>query len=641
MSASPATPFALPDAEDGLPTPRRYIAAAAVLAAIVLAVLDGAIANVALPTIATTLHVTPAASVWVVTGYQMALVVSLLPCAALGESYGYRRIFTGGVVVFTAASALCALSPALPMLVAARFLQGLGAAAIMSLIAALLRFTYPQRLLGTAIGLNALVVALSSATGPTLGAAILSLASWPWLFAVNIPIGIIVLCAATALPQTPAHHRPLDLVSVAFNAGFFAPLVVGVDLLTSRPALGAVLLAVAALSLVALVRREAPRPAPLIPLDLLRGGTFRYSVVASVCCFAAQMLAYVALPVLSATRARAGRLDDRSLHDAVAADGCLGGTDVGPALQHGPDRLPLRRRRALPRDRPHGGGALAPASGPRAAHRLHDGQRARLRFLSDTQQPQHAAVGPARAERSGRRHAGDGAPIRANHGCRHHGAVVYGRADQCTTDRARRGGRLGGSWRDRQPASRRALKQHASFIVSAMSPQHRVTRQRHASDHDGYGQGGAGRGPPRGRKSRFPLVRIVEHRLSTRHHGGDQGILLPELVTEIRRDMHGAESQDDLMTKQNPHIGSTFESWLDETGIREEVTTSAVKAVIAAQITEEMKKQHITKARMAEMMQTSRAQLDRLLDPDNGSATLESLMRAARVVGRELRLELV
>ncbi len=296
MSDASATPFALPEPEDGLPKPRRYIAAAAVLAAIVLAVLDGAIANVALPTIATTLHVTPAASVWVVTGYQMALVVSLLPCAALGESYGYRRIFTGGVVVFTAASALCALSPALPLLVAARFLQGLGAAAIMSLIAALLRFTYPQRLLGTAIGLNALVVALSSATGPTLGAAILSLASWPWLFAVNIPIGLIVLCAATSLPQTPAHHRPLDLVSVAFNAGFFAPLVIGVDLLTSRPALGAVLLAMAALSLVALVRREAPRPAPLIPLDLLRGGTFRYSVVASVCCFAAQMLAYVALP---------------------------------------------------------------------------------------------------------------------------------------------------------------------------------------------------------------------------------------------------------------------------------------------------------------------------------------------------------
>lgn len=91
----------------------------------------------------------------------------------------------------------------------------------------------------------------------------------------------------------------------------------------------------------------------------------------------------------------------------------------------------------------------------------------------------------------------------------------------------------------------------------------------------------------------------------------------------------------------NPHIGSTFESWLDETGLREDVTTAAVKAVIAAQIAEEMKKQHITKARMADLMQTSRAQLDRLLDPHSGSATLESLARAARVVGRELRLELL
>jgi hypothetical protein len=95
------------------------------------------------------------------------------------------------------------------------------------------------------------------------------------------------------------------------------------------------------------------------------------------------------------------------------------------------------------------------------------------------------------------------------------------------------------------------------------------------------------------------------------------------------------------MKKKNPHIGSTFESWLDEHGIREEVTAAAVKSVIARQIAEEMKKQHIAKARMAALMETSRAQVDRLLDPENGSATLETLMRAARIVGRELRLELV
>jgi len=96
-----------------------------------------------------------------------------------------------------------------------------------------------------------------------------------------------------------------------------------------------------------------------------------------------------------------------------------------------------------------------------------------------------------------------------------------------------------------------------------------------------------------------------------------------------------------MIKKKNKHIGSSFESWLDEAGIRADVTAAAIKAVIARQLAEEMKKKRITKKRMAELMRTSRAQLDRLLDPDNGSATIESLQRAAKIVGRELRLELV
>ena len=88
------------------------------------------------------------------------------------------------------------------------------------------------------------------------------------------------------------------------------------------------------------------------------------------------------------------------------------------------------------------------------------------------------------------------------------------------------------------------------------------------------------------------------------------------------------------MARKNPHIGSSFDSWLDEAGIREEVTAAAIKAVIARQLAQEMKKKKITKKRMAELMRTSRAQVDRLLDPDNGSATIETLQRAAKVVGR-------
>jgi antitoxin HicB len=95
------------------------------------------------------------------------------------------------------------------------------------------------------------------------------------------------------------------------------------------------------------------------------------------------------------------------------------------------------------------------------------------------------------------------------------------------------------------------------------------------------------------------------------------------------------------MVRKNPHLGSSFESWLEDAGIREEVTAAAIKAVIARQLASEMKKKKITKQRMAELMKTSRAQIDRLLDPNNGGATIETLQRAAKIVGRELRLQLV
>lgn len=276
--------------------PRRTSAIACVLAALVLVVLDAVITNVALPAIARSLQVTPAESVRVVTAYQMALVMTLLPCAALGESLGYRRVFTAGVALFVGASALCAFAPSLSFLVAARFIQGLGGAAIMSLGVALLRFVVPQQQLGTAIGWSALAVALSSAAGPTVSALVLSAASWPWLFAVNLPLGALVLLATRALPHVPGSARKLDLVSVALNAAAFAALVVGAELMPRRPLLATFVLAAAALAMFALVRREMPRQVPLIPLDLLREGSFRISVIASVCCFVGQSAAMVSLP---------------------------------------------------------------------------------------------------------------------------------------------------------------------------------------------------------------------------------------------------------------------------------------------------------------------------------------------------------
>lgn len=277
-------------------TARSVQAIAAVLAATTLVVLDVAIVNLALPTIAHALRVSPAMSILVMTAYQLALVMALLPCAALGESLGFRRVFTAGVALFTAASVLCAVAPSLPWLVAARFLQGLGGAAVMALGVALLRQVVPPNRLGAAIGWNALTVALATAIGPSLSAVILSATSWPWLFALNLPIGAATLLASRALPRSPGSSRALDPVSIALNGGVFAALVVGADLLPTRQPLSMVLLLVAGAALALLVRREAPKALPLVPLDLLRVRSVSISAAASACLFTGQTAALVALP---------------------------------------------------------------------------------------------------------------------------------------------------------------------------------------------------------------------------------------------------------------------------------------------------------------------------------------------------------
>ena len=296
MRLGPATKKHAVDARSDHTKPRHQAAVSSVLAAMVLVVLNTAMANMALPTIAQSLQVTPALSIWIITANQAALLMALLPCAALGESLGYRRIFRWGVALFLFATLMCALAPTLSWLIAARLLQGLGGAAVMALAIALLRQVVPSQQLGTAIGWNALAVALSSAAGPAIGAAILSVADWPWLFAVLLPFGLWVMLAARALLAVDGTARKADLLSIALNAGTFASLVIAAGVITEHPALAAALLAVSAIQLTLLVKRERQKESPLIPLDLLRSNSFRISVIASVLCFAGQTAGLVALP---------------------------------------------------------------------------------------------------------------------------------------------------------------------------------------------------------------------------------------------------------------------------------------------------------------------------------------------------------
>jgi DHA2 family multidrug resistance protein-like MFS transporter len=283
---------------DGLPVPRRYLAILAIGLGIALAVIDAAIANVALPTIARELKTTPAGSIWVVNAYQLTITVLLLPFASLGDIFGYRRVYRTGLVVFTLASLGCALSGSLAQLTVARVVQGVGAAGIMSVNAALVRFIYPRAQLGRGIGINAMVVAVSAAIGPSVAAAILSVASWPWLFAVNVPLGAAAIGASLALPPTPRSIHRFDFASALMSALTFGLLVLGVDGLGQGEGRWSVIaeVAVAIVLGIALVRRQRAHPSPLLPIDLLRRPIFALSILTSVCSFAAQMLAYVSLP---------------------------------------------------------------------------------------------------------------------------------------------------------------------------------------------------------------------------------------------------------------------------------------------------------------------------------------------------------
>ncbi len=335
------------DSADGIPQPHRFWAHVAVALGITMAVLDSAIANVALPTMAVEFKAHPSEAIWIVSAYQLAVTVSLLPLASLGDILGYKRVFCAGLALFTLASFACSTSETLVGLAMARAVQGLGAAGIMSVNNALIRFIYPHRLLGRGVSYSALIVAVSSVAGPTVAASILSWGSWPWLFWVNVPVGILALFVAIkVLPRTPQSNHAFDAVSAGLNALTFGFLLVGTDSLTDSGAVAAAELGAAVLLGMIFVRRQRFLTVPMLPLDLLRIPIFSLSLMTSICSFAAQSVAYVALPfyfqngmglsqggtgalmtawplVVAVISPIAGRLSDR--HSA----GLLGGLGLG------------------------------------------------------------------------------------------------------------------------------------------------------------------------------------------------------------------------------------------------------------------------------------------------------------------------
>jgi hypothetical protein len=215
---------------DGLAGFARHKAMFAVGLAVLLSVLDYAVVNVALPSIARDIHTSDSAAIWVVNAYQLASVISLLPVAAMGDRMGHARMCRIGLALFVIASLLCAVSRTLPELAAARALQGVGGACIMGVNAALVRYIYPANMLGRGIALNGLVVALGVALGPTVAAGVLAVSTWQWLFLINLPLGgAAFYYAFTALPVTPRIAGAFDYVSTALLALALGGLIIGGD----------------------------------------------------------------------------------------------------------------------------------------------------------------------------------------------------------------------------------------------------------------------------------------------------------------------------------------------------------------------------------------------------------------------------
>lgn len=296
-------------AQDGLPSPQRGKAVLVIVLGIAMAVMDGSIVNLALPGIARELDASASQAIWVVNAYQLASLVMLLPLAALGDRLGYRRVYLVGMLLFVLSSVAAMLATSLPALAAARALQGLGAAGIMSVNTALVRLIYPSARLGRGMAINSVVVATSTMAGPAVAAAILSVASWPWLFALNLPLGLLTLwMGRRALPTNPPRTEAapqFSLLDVLLNVLMFTLVFIGAEQLGVRgdaargaSPLGWVLLAAGVAVGALYLRRQWHLAAPLFPLDLLRIPVFALSMGSSLGAFCAQMLAFLSMPFL-------------------------------------------------------------------------------------------------------------------------------------------------------------------------------------------------------------------------------------------------------------------------------------------------------------------------------------------------------
>ncbi|MDE5882399.1 MAG: MFS transporter [Muribaculaceae bacterium] len=282
---------------------RKYIAVMALQIVLVMTVLDVTLVNVALPVLAEQFHISNSTSVWMVTIYQLVITMLLLPVSSIGDLHSYKRTFLTGVVIFTLSSGLCAASQNFTMVVVSRAIQGIGAACVMGVNIALVRLIYPREILGRGMALNAMCIAIATAAGPTIAGAILSVASWHWLFLINLPLGVIAFFIGwRLLPQNPkVEHKPrFDWISAVENMIVFGFIFYALGNFARKGDLNVsgIMLLIGIVVGIFYLRRQFGHSQPLLPVDLFTNSMYAMSILTSVCSFIAQTVTMIALPFM-------------------------------------------------------------------------------------------------------------------------------------------------------------------------------------------------------------------------------------------------------------------------------------------------------------------------------------------------------
>lgn len=301
--------FSARPGDEGLAGRERALAMAAVMTSTTMAVFDGAVVNVALPPIAHALAVSAQSAVWVANGYLLSAAMTLAMFAALARRFGFRALFAFGLGLFTLASLGCALSSSLATLTGWRIVQGVGGAATLSIAPAILRSVFPARLLGRILGLHALLIAASTAVAPVLGGTLLSALSWQWLFAINIPLGIIGLTLTfQAIPDNSAPERePFDIAGAILSALMLGGLIMAANAFSRSDQVQNPLWTAAGYGSVAIaaglafIWRQRRAPRPLMPLELFTSTRFSLAALTSLASFVSQGMTFIALPFLFQT----------------------------------------------------------------------------------------------------------------------------------------------------------------------------------------------------------------------------------------------------------------------------------------------------------------------------------------------------